>query len=84
MRGDTMADENKRGKGNENSGMKFDQKMKSYLVLHWMKKNTDSYLEKLNKSKTVREKLLQVIFEHFTLKNGYFRHRSLPIGVGTF
>lgn len=33
----------KRGKGNENSGMKFNQKMKSYLVLHWMKKNTDRF-----------------------------------------
>ena len=45
MRGDVMAEETKkkRGKGNKNSGMKFDQKMKSYLVLHWMKKNTDRF-----------------------------------------
>ena len=39
--GDIMADEKKTGKGNKNSGRKYDQKMKPFLVYHYLMQNSD-------------------------------------------
>ena len=36
-----MATETKLGKGNENSGRKYDQKMKPFLVYHYLMRNSD-------------------------------------------
>lgn len=36
-----MADEKKIGKGNENSGRKYDQKMKPFLVYHYLMRHSD-------------------------------------------
>lgn len=39
--GDVMSEEKKRGKGNANSGRKFDQKMKPFFVYQYLMRETD-------------------------------------------
>ena len=36
-----MANEKKTGKGNENSGRRYEQKMKPFLVYHYLMRNSD-------------------------------------------